>query len=170
MISELEEAHDAFVREILAANEDFPDRLVGQNLRVVFDLDEDYFLFELGGPQESITESLNDDVTVRIHPHTLKINAIEVYNYSAASKRWAAVLDFMAHAVALTALSFGQIEGVPYSVPPARSDTNPRATTRFREIATSASLMLPDLHLESATEDQLRRGVGINLRELVTTG
>jgi len=157
MISEFERAHAALINEIIAANQDFAERAANATLRVIFDSDEDLFIFELGGPQASMTESVHNTIFLRVDPNTLKLNGIEFYNCRKLAETEPTFRDFVGAAVVLTALKKGVIEGLPTA--------HAQPSILPTDLTGSIDVRLSELPHLSATK--LSNEVATDLRELV---
>ena len=76
-------AHEESLREVLRANDDLDVRLRTLSVGVFYDRDDDIFEVTLGDPQEAITESVRNQLSIRLDPDTLKIVGLEIPNLSA---------------------------------------------------------------------------------------
>ena len=75
--------HEESLREVLRANDDLDVRLRTLSVGVFYDRDDDIFEVTLGDPQEAITESVRNQLSIRLDPDTLKIVGLEIPNLSA---------------------------------------------------------------------------------------
>ena len=98
----------AFLRNVLAANQDLAARLRELSISIVYDRDDDTFMLTLGEPQEALTESLDGSrIYIRVDPDTLKIVGIEIPDLSlrvhdapAVTRIWLAARDVAGPTVA----------------------------------------------------------------------
>ena len=75
--------HEESLWEVLRANDDLDVRLRTLSVGVFYDRDDDIFEVTLGDPQEAITESVRNQLSIRLDPDTLEIVGLEIPNLSA---------------------------------------------------------------------------------------
>ena len=67
--------------KLLEANRDYIDRIERQGLDAVYDSTLDSLFIEIGGPTESLSEHLADNIMVRVDPETLQIQGLEIVDF-----------------------------------------------------------------------------------------
>jgi hypothetical protein len=76
LIDSMRADYQALITEIVDANQDLKERLIGSRLDVVYDSEEDMFFITIGDRVEALTETVNNTILLRYDPDTLKIVGI----------------------------------------------------------------------------------------------
>jgi hypothetical protein len=77
-VERLEAEQRAWLREVLAHNEDLEERVRVRGIRSFYDEANDLLSVSFGAPEPASTESVDDVLYLRVAPETLKIVGIEI--------------------------------------------------------------------------------------------
>jgi uncharacterized protein YuzE len=94
MVNRVEESIDW--AEVTKQNSDLGERLTKDGLYITYDEDGDTLLVTIGKGGHATTEQVLDDIFIRIHPETLKIQGCVIISFQA---------DFLKHNKLVRALS-----------------------------------------------------------------
>jgi hypothetical protein len=84
----LTDEHLAFVKQIMAANDDLMERMQALNYQTTYDHEDDYFEVTIGGPTEAETTTLNNTLFLRFDPDTLKLVGFGILGFQEAMKHY----------------------------------------------------------------------------------
>lgn len=116
------------MRQLFAANEDLPQRLRAAKVEAVYDMEDNLLEITLDGPQEALSESIENTLYLRVNAETSKIVGIELEHFSQHLNERSGFLRFVLHVLELAG-----IESIAIVPPVAEPDVDP--VRDMRELA-----------------------------------
>ena len=78
MPEEWRRERDAVLRAIVEANPDLGSRLRDAQIAMLYDAEEDHLTLVFGEPREALTETINNELALRVDANTMQVCGIEV--------------------------------------------------------------------------------------------
>ncbi|MGI8553445.1 MAG: hypothetical protein ACR2PL_22075 [Dehalococcoidia bacterium] len=93
-LDQLERDYLLMMNQILAVNQDLPERIRRLGMRTIYDLDDDTVIVRIGEEQEALSPSIQNELFLRVDPGSLKIVGAELTHFSEHQTKRSAILGF----------------------------------------------------------------------------